>query len=68
MTFGPNPLLLQKYKVLPKVDDRNREGLNMSRYWTERKIGLQPIKGLLFIITLRSKVTLREFRKYELFN
>ena len=42
MTFGRRPLLLQKYKIPPKrrketnivtlkVQDRNREGLNMSR-------------------------------------
>ena len=43
MTFGRGPLLLQKYKILPKrrektpnmvtlkVHDRNGEGLNMSR-------------------------------------
>ena len=41
MTFGQDPLLLQKYKILPKsqkeqtvtlkVHDRYREGLNMSR-------------------------------------
>ena len=42
MTFGQGPLLLQKYKILPKrrkknhakkvslkVDDRNTEGLNI---------------------------------------